>query len=162
MGLFEILTQQPPSEDVTELDVLGERFLVVSGAVPGGARAVFVRSLAEELAIVPTLRAFGSMVIGLALLIGDVSLRFPMGALTLDLDAPRRAIGLAAAIGSGVLGGLVPAVRAVRGQRGSCAHRGRSGTDRASGAGAGVASDSARPQDAAQTGKQASGQEERH
>lgn len=50
----------------------------------------------------------------LALAIGDVSLRYPMGALLLEPDAPSRALGLGAALASGVLGGIVPAVRAVR------------------------------------------------
>ena len=50
----------------------------------------------------------------LALLIGDVSLRYPMGALLLEPDAGSRVLGLGAALASGVLGGIVPAVRAVR------------------------------------------------
>ncbi len=50
----------------------------------------------------------------LALAIGDVSLRYPMGALLLEPDAPSRVLGLGAALASGVLGGIVPAVRAVR------------------------------------------------
>ena len=78
----------------------------------GYSPAAVAVSLVQEALLVAFLG--GALGVGLALLIGDVSLRFPMGALTLDLDAPRRAIGLAAAIGSGVLGGLVPAVRAVR------------------------------------------------
>jgi len=43
-----------------------------------------------------------------------VSLRYPMGALQLEPDLPSRAIGLSAALVSGLLGGIVPAVRAVR------------------------------------------------
>ena len=50
----------------------------------------------------------------LALLIGSVSLRYPMGALALEPEIGNRAIGLAAAVLSGLLGGIVPAVRAVR------------------------------------------------
>jgi putative ABC transport system permease protein len=50
----------------------------------------------------------------LALAIGGVSLRYPMGALLLAPDLPSRAIGLCAALVSGLLGGIVPAVRAVR------------------------------------------------
>jgi putative ABC transport system permease protein len=50
----------------------------------------------------------------LALAIGEVSLRYPMGALLLQPDAQSRAIGLSAALVSGLLGGIVPAVRAVR------------------------------------------------
>lgn len=50
----------------------------------------------------------------LALLIGSVSLRYPMGALALEPEIGNRAIGLVAAVLSGLLGGIVPAVRAVR------------------------------------------------
>jgi len=50
----------------------------------------------------------------LALAIGGISLRYPMGALLLAPDLSSRAIGLAAALVSGLLGGIVPAVRAVR------------------------------------------------
>ena len=49
-----------------------------------------------------------------ALGVGAVSLRYPMGALLLEADLSSRAIGLGAALASGLLGGLVPAVRAVR------------------------------------------------
>lgn len=49
-----------------------------------------------------------------ALGVGAVSLRYPMGALLLEADPWSRAIGLGAALASGLLGGLVPAVRAVR------------------------------------------------
>ncbi|MBM4063925.1 MAG: FtsX-like permease family protein, partial [Planctomycetes bacterium] len=49
-----------------------------------------------------------------ALAVGDVSLRYPMGALLLQPDATSRAIGLLASLASGLLGGLVPAARAVR------------------------------------------------
>jgi ABC-type antimicrobial peptide transport system permease subunit len=48
------------------------------------------------------------------LCIGPVALRYPMGALALEPDLPSRLLGLSAAIASGVLGGIVPAVRAVR------------------------------------------------
>ena len=41
-------------------------------AMPGGARATFVRALSEQLAVVPTLRAVGAGVFGLALLIALV------------------------------------------------------------------------------------------
>lgn len=50
----------------------------------------------------------------LALVIGSVSLRYPMGALLLQADLPSRGIGLGAALVSGLLGGIVPALRAVR------------------------------------------------
>jgi len=56
----------------------------------------------------------GALGCGAALLLGEIPLRFPMGAFALDLDAPRRALGLGAALFSGLLGGLVPALRAVR------------------------------------------------
>jgi signal transduction histidine kinase len=69
MGLFTALANQPPSDEVRELDFAGERFLLVSAGLPGGARATFVRSLQEELAIVPALRTVGAGIIGLALLI---------------------------------------------------------------------------------------------
>lgn len=49
-----------------------------------------------------------------ALAIGSASLRYPMGALLLEADLQSRAIGLGAALVSGLLGGIVPAVRAVR------------------------------------------------
>ncbi|MCB9884020.1 MAG: ABC transporter permease [Planctomycetes bacterium] len=56
----------------------------------------------------------GGLGVLLAMAIGDVSLRYPMGALRLQPDLLSRAIGLGAAVVSGVLGGIVPAVRAVR------------------------------------------------
>jgi ABC-type lipoprotein release transport system permease subunit len=46
--------------------------------------------------------------------LGEVALRFPMGAFTLDLGGPMRFLGLLSALAAGFLGGLVPAVRAVR------------------------------------------------
>lgn len=55
--------------------------------------------------------AIGTLI---ALGIGDVSLRYPMGAMLLQADLTSRAIGLGAALLSGLLGGIVPAVRAVR------------------------------------------------
>lgn len=56
----------------------------------------------------------GALGVLTALLVGDVSLRYPMGALQLHPDATSRALGLCAALVSGALGGIVPAVRAVR------------------------------------------------
>lgn len=50
----------------------------------------------------------------LALAIGSVSLRYPMGALSLEPELANRAIGLGAALVSGLLGGIIPAMRAVR------------------------------------------------
>ncbi|MEZ6038783.1 MAG: ABC transporter permease [Planctomycetota bacterium] len=55
--------------------------------------------------------AIGTLI---ALGIGAVSLRYPMGALLLEPDLSSRAVGLGAAIVSGLIGGLVPAIRAVR------------------------------------------------
>jgi signal transduction histidine kinase len=69
MGLTGLLARQPISGEVRELAFGGERFLLVSSTLPGGADVIFVRSLAEELAIVPTLRAVGAGVFGLALLL---------------------------------------------------------------------------------------------
>jgi putative ABC transport system permease protein len=73
-------------------------------------------SLALSLVLESVFVAFAGGAIGvlLALLVGDVSLRYPMGALRLEPDLPSRAIGLLAALASGLLGGIVPAVRAVR------------------------------------------------
>ncbi len=56
----------------------------------------------------------GSLGVLLALAIGDYSLRYPMGALSLTADLPSRALGFGAALVSGLLGGIVPALRAVR------------------------------------------------
>ena len=69
-------------------------------------------SLLLEAALVAFLGA--SIGIFIALAVGDIPLRFPMGAFTIELDAPRRALGLGAALFAGILGGVVPAVRAVR------------------------------------------------
>ncbi len=67
MGLFARLAELPLSAEVRELVVDGERYSVVTAEIPGGARVTFVRSLAEELAVVPTLRAVGTAVFALAL-----------------------------------------------------------------------------------------------
>jgi ABC-type lipoprotein release transport system permease subunit len=69
-------------------------------------------ALVQESVLVAFLGA--SVGIFLALAIGNVSIRFPMGAFTLELDVARRGLGLAAALASGLLGGIVPAWRAVR------------------------------------------------
>jgi putative ABC transport system permease protein len=50
----------------------------------------------------------------LALALPPISLRYPMGALRLDFTPEVRGIGLAAALGAGALGGLLPALRSVR------------------------------------------------
>jgi len=69
-------------------------------------------SLVQESVLVAFLG--GAIGLFLALSVGSVPIRFPMGAFTLDLDVSRRALGLAAALASGLLGGIVPAWRAVR------------------------------------------------
>ncbi len=69
-------------------------------------------SLVQEATLVAFLG--GATGVFAALAIGHISLRFPMGAFTLDLDVQRRALGLGAAVVSGLLGGIVPALRAVR------------------------------------------------
>lgn len=60
--------------------------------------------------------AFAGGAIGVlcALWIGSVPLRYPMGALWLEADLESRTVGLGAALVSGLLGGIVPAVRAIR------------------------------------------------
>jgi len=69
-------------------------------------------SLLQEAALVAFLG--GAIGCGLALAVGEVPLRFPMGAFSLKLDVARRALGLGAALLAGILGGLIPAWRAVR------------------------------------------------
>ncbi|MEQ1631250.1 MAG: FtsX-like permease family protein [Planctomycetota bacterium] len=73
-------------------------------------------SLAVSIVMEGVFVAFAGGAIGilLALLVGNVSLRYPMGALRLDPDLPSRVVGMLAALASGLLGGIVPAVRAVR------------------------------------------------
>jgi putative ABC transport system permease protein len=73
-------------------------------------------SLAVSIVLEGVFVAFAGGAVGilLALVVGDISLRYPMGALRLDLDLPSRLVGLLAALASGLLGGIVPAVRAVR------------------------------------------------
>lgn len=69
-------------------------------------------ALVQESALVAA--CGGGIGILIALAIGDVSLRYPMGALSLQPDETSRLLGLGAALASGVFGGIVPAVRAVR------------------------------------------------
>ena len=68
MGLFGLLSALPESDVVEELIWEGERYLVVTSSVPGGARVTFVRTLSEELAIVPALRSVGLLVLGISAL----------------------------------------------------------------------------------------------
>lgn len=110
MGLFDRLAELPVSGDVREMEVGGERYLVVSGALPGGLRATFVRSLAEELAVVPALRRNALVALAVALAIALVvggwfasRLARPVGALAVaadrirdgDFEAPAPASGIA-------------------------------------------------------------------
>jgi putative ABC transport system permease protein len=69
-------------------------------------------ALVQEALLVAFLGAAAG--IAAALWIGDLPIRFPMGAFRIELDLPQRALGLAAALVAGVIGGLVPAWRAVR------------------------------------------------
>lgn len=73
-------------------------------------------SLAASIVTETLCVAFAGGAIGLllALAVGDVSLRYPMGALRLEPDMASRLTGLCAALASGLLGGIVPAVRVVR------------------------------------------------
>lgn len=73
-------------------------------------------ALATSLVLESALTALAGGGLGtlLALAIGDVSMRYPMGALSLTPDVEARLWGLSAALISGVLGGIVPAIRAVR------------------------------------------------
>lgn len=80
-------------------------------AVGYGPLAVGVSLLQEAL----LLAALGGLVgYAVAGLFGEVPMKFPMGAFYLDLSAPVRLLGLGAALLAGVLGGLLPAWRAVR------------------------------------------------
>jgi putative ABC transport system permease protein len=80
-------------------------------AVGYGPLAVAVSLLEESL----LLGAVGGVLgFAAASLLGEVALRFPMGAFTLDLGGGIRFLGLAAALAVGLFGGLFPAARAVR------------------------------------------------
>jgi ABC-type antimicrobial peptide transport system permease subunit len=69
-------------------------------------------SLVEESALLAAIGGLAGFFV--AGLFGEVPLKFPMGAFYLDLTAPVRLAGLGAALFAGLLGGLVPAVRAIR------------------------------------------------
>lgn len=73
-------------------------------------------ALAASIVLEALCVAFAGGAIGVlaALGLGDIALRYPMGALRLSPDLDSRWIGLFAALASGLLGGIVPAVRAVR------------------------------------------------
>lgn len=68
MGLYALLAELPAAEELRELQVDRDRYLVIGASLPGGARVAFVRGLEEELALVPVLRAWGAGIIGLTLL----------------------------------------------------------------------------------------------
>ena len=76
-----------------------------------GPGAVGVSLLEEALALGLLGGLLGFFVAGL---FGEVPLKFPMGAFYLDLSPPVRLLGLGAALLVGLLGGAVPAFRAVR------------------------------------------------
>lgn len=80
-------------------------------AVGYGPVAVGVSLLQESLLLAALGGLLGFLVAGA---FGEVPLKYPMGAFYLDLSASVRLQGLGAALLAGVLGGLVPAVRAVR------------------------------------------------
>lgn len=80
-------------------------------AVGYGPLAVGVSLLQESLLLAALGGLLGYAVAGL---FGEVPMKFPMGAFYLDLSAPVRLMGLGAALLAGVLGGLLPAWRAVR------------------------------------------------
>jgi cell division protein FtsX len=69
-------------------------------------------SLLEESLLVGAAGGFLGFVA--ASLVGEVALRYPSGAFTLDLSTSIRFLGLAAAGAAGLFGGLVPAWRAAR------------------------------------------------
>ncbi len=80
-------------------------------AVGYGPLAVGVSLLEESLLLGAIGGALG--VVG-ASLVGEIALRFPSGAFRLDLGGAVRLVGFFAALGAGLFGGLVPAVRALR------------------------------------------------
>ncbi len=93
MGLFALLAEQPLSDDVRELALAGERYFVVSAGLPGGARVSFVRSLREELAVVPALRTAGATAIGLALVLSLMAGLWVAGRLARPVTALAGAAG---------------------------------------------------------------------
>lgn len=87
------------------------RELGTLGALGFGAVSIVSALLVEALLVA----GLGGLVgFGLAGLFGDVPLRFPMGAFFLDLSPTVRLMGLGAVLVAGFVGGLVPALRAVR------------------------------------------------
>jgi putative ABC transport system permease protein len=80
-------------------------------AVGYGPAAIGVSLLQESLLLGVAGGLLGFLAASAA---GEVSLRFPSGAFVLDLGSGVRLFGLGAAAAAGLLGGLVPAIRAVR------------------------------------------------
>jgi ABC-type lipoprotein release transport system permease subunit len=80
-------------------------------AIGYGPAAVGVSLLEESLLLGAAGGLVGFLV---ATAVGEVALRFPAGAFFLDVGSGVRFVGLLAALGAGLLGGLVPAYRAVR------------------------------------------------
>jgi putative ABC transport system permease protein len=80
-------------------------------AVGYGPLAVGVSLLQESLLLAALGGVLGYVAAGF---FGEVPLKFPMGAFYLDLSTPVRFTGLGAALVAGLLGGLIPALRAVR------------------------------------------------
>ena len=69
-------------------------------------------SLLEESMLLAALG--GAIGFAAASLVGEVPLRYPLGAFYVDLGSAVRFLGLCAAFAAGLLGGIVPAWRAVR------------------------------------------------
>lgn len=80
-------------------------------AIGYGPGAVAVSLLQESLLLAG---AAGLLGVGAASAVGEVPLRYPLGAFFVDLGPGVRLLGLASALAAGLLGGIVPALRAVR------------------------------------------------
>lgn len=80
-------------------------------AIGYGPSAVAVSLLEESVLLAG---AAGLAGFAVASLVGEIPLRFPLGAFFVDLGSGVRFLGLAVALAAGLLGGIVPAWRAVR------------------------------------------------
>jgi len=78
----------------------------------GYAPAAVAFSLLQESVLLAG--AAGLLGFGAASVVGEIPLRFPLGAFFVDLGSGVRFLGLAAALAAGAVGGIVPALRAVR------------------------------------------------